>query len=251
MSEQQDPFSFHISQIIESKKRQYALKHKDDLPQEEIQKLINSLSGKSIDELALMFVDEQGNYRKLYKETRNTGNQWEGIVSEKFADELRKEFGFSEDYDVQGELSKAIWMYQRRSKKHDSPEKAIKSFREEFEKVKLDPDYESMELIIAITIFEGNNKNRTWRSKVAATRRELLNQNKMSGRAKDWTTKSFFRFLGAIYEDGTGRQPNITKVSSKPRSKPYRFVKKVCDHFGINATTARLKELNYRRGTGG
>ena len=170
------------------------------------------------------------------------GKPWHGVFDSGRASEMLKKYGFSPDFDLAEALSEAFWRH--RISREKTPAALSES---ETERGAID----SLHSAVLLGMWKASNQNayekRTEKGRLYAANRWIRMQPKRPGRPLDLGTISLIRTLGAIYQDGTGKKPFITRSPGKGfRGSPYRFALEACDLMGVRLSESHLREMEYR-----
>jgi hypothetical protein len=169
--------------------------------------------------------------------------RWAGFFDETDAQSIFVKYQFRDEFNLADKLSEAVWRYQvfndRRQKPFTQEELAT-------------GEIASIETAIHLGLWKAHNQRthqqRTQAGRVSAAAKFFRNSNRKLGRPTDLRMVSFLRTLGAIYEDGTGNKPAITRSPGKGfRGSAYRFAVDVCLAARINLSEHHLREMEFRR----
>jgi hypothetical protein len=179
---------------------------------------------------------------------RRSSRPWFNAYPEAKATAIAEEFRFPAEFDLADKLSEMAWRYLGRRRHTGRPRQIIDT---ELAAAVERGFPTSMLSAILIQLWKTANprlaKTATERSSAAATCRAHRNMRGSPGAIPDLARLSFFRTLGAIYEDGTGKPPWITGFSTRrPRGTPYRFIVAVCEPLKMAIPQHFLGEVLYR-----
>jgi len=179
---------------------------------------------------------------------RRSSRPWSNAFPETKANSIAVKYGFPDEFDLADKLSEATWRYLGRSRLTGREDAII---HDELTNARDSKSVTSMRVAILIQLWRNANprlvRSASVGSSIAATLRSIRNAKKSPGAIPDLARQSFFRTLGAIYEDGTGKKPWIQGTwLSRPRGTPYRFICDVCSELQLNVTVAFMKEVHYR-----
>ena len=171
---------------------------------------------------------------------------WCGVFDAGAASSLLMKYGFRSDFDLASALSEAFWRYRKSRRK---PPAALSEA--ELKRGSID----SIHSAVLLGIWKANNQRdyekRTEHGRLSAAHRWYRRQPKQPGRLLDLGSISLVRTLGAIYQDGTGKKPFVTRTPGKGyRGNPYRFACEVCSLMGVRLPESHVREMAYRSRTG-
>ncbi len=156
---------------------------------------------------------------------------WNGVAPRDLADALRKQFAFREDFPLEDRLSEALYWLKQRTTRFPTPEAGRRSYYSKLEDSLNRGETTTMAAAITVGLWRmRNSREAVGRNENGIVRMALRGvvKRKPPGRATDWARQSFFRSLGAIYEDGTGLKPSTAKSRGKYRGKVVRFAETIC-----------------------
>jgi hypothetical protein len=183
---------------------------------------------------------------------------WHNLFPTELAVSLAREFGFNKTFPLSERLSEAVYWLRHRTGRFSSAEARVTAYRGDLERAMESGKIESMAAAITVGLWRKRNQRgiagRAEEGIVRLAIREELVKERRSGRAEDWARQSFFRTLGAIYEDGTKRNPSISGTSGQFRGKGYRFAQAVADWVNaqqdgpqVSVHRSALDCLQYRK----
>jgi hypothetical protein len=176
---------------------------------------------------------------------------WKGVFPDSVARQLTTRYKLNPELiDLEDHLSEMVWRYWRRSKLPAASR--VKLARQELDNAQDNEEPKTLYVAVLTQLWKTNHpseaRTRIGSALLVSVRRYHLMRGKKRGRITDLAMVSLFRTLGAIYEDGTGKPPHITKPgSSSPRGTAYQFVCDVCNILNIKVTPHYLQEVLYRR----
>ena len=170
------------------------------------------------------------------------GKPWSDGIDPRLVAEIASKYGFTFGFDLADALNEARWRYRNRENR--SPEPFSKS---ELQNSRI----ESIQTAVLLGLWKAGNKNEYTRrlrtSLPLAPAKRSFAGKKSPGRKLDYRTMSLIRTLGAIYQDGTGKKPFITRSPGKGfRGNPFRFAEEACAAMGIKLAESHLREMEYR-----
>jgi hypothetical protein len=179
--------------------------------------------------------------RKLIT-SKMRGKPWQGVFDSGAASEIMKKYGVRPDFDLAGSLSEAFWRY---GKTREKPPTALSVSEKDRGTI------DCIHSAVLLGIWKANNQKeyekRTEKGRFSAADRWFRMQTKRPGRLLDLGAISLIRTLGAIFQDGTGRKPFVTRSPGKGfRGGPYRFAVEVCAFMGVRLSESHLREMEYR-----
>jgi len=168
---------------------------------------------------------------------------WDGNFPSELAMQLKVNFGFRPDYDLEDKLSEVTWRFQRRLPMNE----AIRQARTELEQARTDDIAPSLFLTLHSRLWALNNpekaQGRDDAGIIRAAARDAARQRRRPGVPVDLRLTAVYRSLGAIYKQGTGKMPRVAGTSGHFRGKGYQFAKAVCEHLKIPAEKKLAREI--------
>lgn len=169
---------------------------------------------------------------------------WTGFLDRNKVEVLASRYGFPASFDLADRLSEVLWRYAKRSSKQlGSP----------FSPNELDAEApHSMITAVHVGLWKAGNrsefevrKNRGGSVTAAAKAYRAIPLHR--GRPPELWHPALLRSLGAIYEDGTGKKPSISRSNGKPyRGQGFNFACDVCQIANITLPMHHIREMEYR-----
>lgn len=187
------------------------------------------------------WINDPAERQSIISKMRRT--RWAECFDAADAHSIFVKYQFRYGFNLADKLSEALWRYQAFSKRRQQP----------FAQEELaSGEIASIETAIHIGLWKAHNQRtyqqRTQAGRVSAAAKFFRNSNRKLGRPTDLRMVSFLRTLGAIYEDGTGNKPAITRSPGKGfRGSAYRFAVDVCLAAKVNLSEHHLREMEFKR----
>ena len=172
---------------------------------------------------------------------------WTGFLDRSMVEVLASRYGFPASFDLTDRLSEALWRYGKRSSKQ---------LGHPFSPNELEAGAtHSMITAVHVGLWKARNPGEFEVRKerggsVTAAAKAYRAVPRQRGRPPELWHFALLRTLGAIYEDGSGKKPSISRLKGKPyRGQGFNFACDVCQIANITLPIKHIREMEYRRRT--